>query len=86
MRSTTTIPTPLVGNLQSYWLQHPGARLDERLLRSMLYDYTYLRRTGQQIHAKYLDVTAHRAMWETKAALRMGQWLGPFLYPTPSPL
>ncbi|MFL5802898.1 MAG: hypothetical protein ACJ8CR_14300 [Roseiflexaceae bacterium] len=75
------VPPLLVGNVQSYWLQRPGHRLDERMLRTIIYDYAYLRPTGQQIDEKYLDVTAHRAVWETNAALGMGQRRGSFWYP-----
>jgi hypothetical protein len=79
------IPPLLVGNLQSYWLQRPGYRLDRPMLRTIFYDYAYLRSTSESVIEKYTDVTAHRAVWETNAVLGMGQRLGPFWYPLPFP-
>ncbi len=81
------LPPLLVGNLQCYWTQRPGYRLDQRMLRAIFYDYAYTRRGDSQrvTGVEYNRVTAQRAAWETDAVLGIGQRLGPFWYPLPFP-
>jgi hypothetical protein len=80
------VPPLLAGNLQCYWVQRPGYRLDQPMLRSILYDYAYTRRGGQSVTGmEYNTVIAQRAAWETDAVLGVGQRLGPFWYPLPFP-
>ncbi len=38
----------LLGELQCSWTQQPDYRLDQAQLRTSLYDYAYLRKTGRQ--------------------------------------
>jgi hypothetical protein len=81
------IPPLLAGNLQCYWVQRPGFRLNQRMLRGILYDYAYMRRT-QKVSAsvdRSTDLAAQRSAGETKVVLGVGQRLGPFWYPEALP-
>jgi hypothetical protein len=79
------VPPLLAGNLQCYWTQRPGYRLDQGMLRSILYDYAYTRRGQSVTGMEYNTVMAQRAAWETGAVLGVGQRFGPFWYPLPFP-
>jgi hypothetical protein len=80
------IPPLLVGNLQCYWIQQPGYRLNQTMLRTILYDYAYLRNNeAAKIDVKYMMVDKTRQAWETNAVLGVGERLGVFWYPLPFP-
>lgn len=84
MISLELIPPLLIGQLQCYWSQQPGHTLTEMQLRTILYDYAYLRRTW---HAEKLErakeALAQRKAWEEGPILGLGMRLGPFWYPAP---
>jgi hypothetical protein len=76
------LPPLLAGEVQSYWIEHPGYLLDELLLRRILYDYAYLRQTWtQDKSARYADVATQRSLWEQAPTLGLGQRVGAFWYP-----
>jgi len=78
------IPPLLIDQIQSYWSQQPGYTLTEAQLRTILYDYAYLRptwRANKLDRAK--DALAHRTAWEEGPILGLGMHLGPFWYPAP---
>lgn len=80
--SADIVPLLLAGDLQCYWAQRPSYDLDEPLLRHILYDYAYLRRTWTNDKSeRYHDVQAQRELWETAPALGLGQRIGPFWHP-----
>lgn len=78
------IPPLLVGQIHAYWSQQPGYTLNETQLRTIFYDYAYLRPTWR---AEKLDraqeALAHRPAWEEAPMLGLGMRLGPFWYPAP---
>ncbi|MBX3013645.1 MAG: hypothetical protein KF832_19145 [Caldilineaceae bacterium] len=82
--SVNLIPPLLLGNVQCYWSQQPGYHLTETQLRTILYDYAYLRGTWQ---ADKLDraqaALEHPQAWEKGPLLGIGMRLGPFWYPAP---
>jgi hypothetical protein len=81
------IPLPLIGDMQCYWPQRPGFGVDESMLRRMIYDYAYVRRTrtSGDRSGRYALLQEQRAAWETDAVLGVGQHLGGFWYPAPFP-
>lgn len=82
--SLTIIPPLLIDQLQCYWSQQPGYMLDERQLRTILYDYAYLRATWQEEKIERAkEALTHRKAWEEGPILGVGMRLGPFWYPAP---
>lgn len=78
------IPPLLMGKLECYWRQGFGYELDERLLRTILYDYAYLRATWQQDKTGRAEqVLLYREAWEQPPTIGLGMRLGPFWYPAP---
>ncbi len=76
------IPPLLAGELQCYWTQQPGFRIDEETLRHILYDYAYLRRTWKQDKIeRYTAISQQRDLWAQRRVLGLGRRLGPFWYP-----
>ena len=76
------VPPLLLGDLQCYWTQQPGYSLDQKQIRTIFYDYAYLRRTWQSEKLERAKaVLDHRSVWENSAILGVGQRLGPFWYP-----
>lgn len=77
------VPTVLFGQeLQCYWAQRPGLMLDEELLRKILYDYAFLRRTWQADKSgRYTGLEGQRALWESDLTLGLGRRVGYFWYP-----
>lgn len=76
------IPPLLAGELQCYWTQQPGFQLDQAMLRHILYDYAYLRRTWQPSKVeRYAALSQQREIWAQRRVLGLGQRLGPFWYP-----
>lgn len=82
--STEIIPPLLVGKLQCYWTQQPGYMLTEIQLRTILYDYAYLRPTWQEEKLERAKAALiDRQAWEEGPILGLGMRLGPFWYPAP---
>lgn len=80
------IPLLLVGKLECYWRQHLGYDLDQATLRTILYDYAYLRRTARADKTGRAEaVTAYAQAWENPPVLGLGTRLGPFWFPAPIP-
>lgn len=78
-------PPLLVGNIQSYWNQRVGYSLTETELRTIFYDYAYLRTLGRGekiVRAK--AALAHRKAWQEGPILGLGTQLGSFWYPAPT--
>lgn len=76
------VPPLLLGDLQCYWTQQPGYSLDQKQLRTILYDYAYLRRTWREEKLERAKAgLSHRKAWEEGPVLGLGQRLGPFWYP-----
>jgi hypothetical protein len=84
---TTLIPPLLYGDdMQCYWTQRAGLRLTEPMLRDVLYDYAYTRRTFRpDRQARYDQAAAQQALWDTPAILGTGVALDGFWYPAPFP-
>jgi hypothetical protein len=84
MISLALIPPLLVGQLQCYWCQQPGFTLTETQLRTILYDFAYLRPTWRaEKLERAKQALAHREAWEEAPILGLGMRLGPFWYPAP---
>jgi hypothetical protein len=80
------VPPLLVGNLQCYWRQHLGYDLDERTLRTILYDYAFLRKTWEADKTGRAEqALRYRHAWEDPPVVGLGIRLGPFWYPAPIP-
>jgi hypothetical protein len=70
--------------IQCYWSQRPGYSLDETQLRTILYDYAYLRKTWQKDKTGRAEqALIHREAWEHGPTIGAGMQLGPFWYPAP---
>ena len=78
---------PLLANqVQCYWRQNLGYDLDERLLRTILYDYAYTRATWREDKAGRAEkALKYSGIWEKDTVVGLGTRLGPFWYPTPTP-
>ncbi len=84
MVSFDLIPPLLVGQVQCYWSQQPGYSLTETQLRTILYDYAYLRATWRaEKLERAKEALAQRKAWEEGPILGLGMRLGPFWYPAP---
>ncbi|MFZ0545486.1 MAG: hypothetical protein WAM60_08610 [Candidatus Promineifilaceae bacterium] len=80
------LPPFLIGVLQCYWSQRPGYLLDQQQLRSILYDYAYIRPTWQPDKTgRAEEAVAHREDWERGPTLGLGTRKGPFWYPAAFP-
>lgn len=78
------IPPLLLGQVQCYWSQQPGYSLTETQLRTIFYDYAYLRATWRAEKLERAKAAlAHREAWEDGPFLGLGMRLGPFWYPAP---
>ncbi len=78
------LPPLLFEEIQCYWTQRPGYSLTEHQLRTILYDYAYLRPTWRQDKTgRAEEVLLHRAAWEKGPTIGLGMHLGPFWYPAP---
>lgn len=84
---TTLIPPLLCGPaVQCYWTQRAGLRLTEPMLREILYDYAYNRRTFRpDRQGRYEQAPAQQALWDTTAILGVGVALDGFWYPASFP-
>lgn len=78
------LPPLLFEEIQCYWTQRPGYSLTEPQLRTIFYDYAYLRPTWRQDKTGRAEESlAHRAAWEHGPTIGLGMHLGPFWYPAP---
>jgi hypothetical protein len=78
------IPLLLVGKMECYWRQHLGYDLDAETLRTILYDYAYIRPTWQADKTGRAEqVVEHAQVWENPPIIGMGQKVGPFWFPAP---
>lgn len=78
------IPPLLAGKMECYWRQHLGYDLDEKTLRTILYDFAYIRPTWQADKTGRAEqVLAYADVWKAPAVLGLGTRLGPFWYPAP---
>jgi len=78
------LPPLLFEEIQCYWTQRPGYSLTEHQLRTILYDYAYLRPTWRQDKTgRAEEALLHRAAWEHGPTIGLGMHLGPFWYPAP---
>lgn len=84
---TTLIPPLLCGPaMQCYWTQRAGLRLTAPMLREILYDYAYARRTFRpDRQGRYDHAAEHQALWDTTAILGVGVALDGFWYPAHFP-
>ena len=79
------IPPLLVGKMECYWRQHLGYDLDEPALRTILYDFAYIRPTWRADKSGRAEtIHLYAAAWKTPAILGLGTRLGPFWYPAPT--
>jgi hypothetical protein len=84
MISLEILPPLLIGQLQCYWSQQPGYTLTEEQLRTILYDYAYVRPTWQEEKLERAKMAlTHRKAWEEGPILGLGMRLGPFWCPAP---
>jgi len=82
--SPDLLPPFLFGVLNCYWSQRPGYSLNQRQLRTILYDYAYVRTTWQEDKTGRAEqALAHRDAWERGPTVGLGVPLGPFWYPAP---
>lgn len=82
--SPDLLPPFLIGVLQCYWYQQPGYSLNERKLRTILYDYAYVRPTWQEDkRGRAEQALEHRDKWNEERIIGLGRRLGPFWYPAP---
>ncbi len=83
--STEIAPPLLLGNIQSYWNQRVGYSLTETELRTIFYDYAYLRTLGRGDKiTRAKAALANRKAWQEGPILGLGTQLGPFWYPAPT--
>lgn len=79
------IPPLLIDQVQCYWSQQPGYTLTKEQLRTMFYDYAYLRPTWRPDKLDRAKAAlADRQAWEEGPILGLGMRLGPFWYPAPT--
>ncbi len=85
--SPYALPPFLLGVLNCYWSQRPGwDGLTQDLLRTVFYDYAYLRSTWRQDKTGRAEQSLrHRAAWEEGPVIGVGMHLGPFWYPVSTP-
>lgn len=78
------VPPLLVGKLQCYWSQRPGYRMNETMLRTILYDYAFIRDTGAaSLEDKYTEIEKYSHYWNNDYIIGEGEKLGSFWYPKP---
>jgi hypothetical protein len=80
------VPPLLIGKLECYWRQHLGYDIDEKTLRTILYDYVHVRRLAPTDKTGRAEqVIEHLEAWQDPSIVGMGMRLGPFWYPAPLP-
>jgi hypothetical protein len=82
--SPEIMPLVLIGGeAHCYFYQRPGYILTDEEIRTILYDYAYLRKTWMPDKmARYAEVPGQREAWERNQILGLGQRLGSFWYPS----
>jgi hypothetical protein len=80
------LPPLLYQKVDCYWTQRPGYQLSEAEWRTVLYDHAVLRSTWRADKSDRAGAAlAQRAAWEHGPILGLGQRLGPYWYPQPTP-
>lgn len=80
--SQDLVPVVLLGETQCYWTQRPGYELDDDIIRRMVYDCVYRRRTWRKDKsARYADIEQMRSTLESRQILGVGRRIGGFWYP-----
>jgi hypothetical protein len=75
-------PVLIGGETHCYFYQRPGYTLTDEEIRTILYDYAYLRKTWMPDKmARYAEVPGQREAWGHNQILGLGQRLGSFWYP-----
>ncbi len=75
------------GNVHGYWTKRPGFDLSEQLLRAILYDYAYSRRTWKADHnVRYAQAHKYVPLWQTENVLGVGTKRDGYWYPRFFPL
>ncbi len=75
-------PLLVVDEVECYWSQRPGYSLDEKQLRSILYDYAFLRKTWLEDKTDRAEqALADQEIWRRGDVLGLGERLGPFWHP-----
>lgn len=78
----TLVPPLLIGKMQCYWRQSLSYEMNERKLRTILYDYAYLRKTWKKDKTGRAEkVLNYRTAWQDPPVIGLGRRLGPFWYP-----
>ena len=81
---TSAVPPLLICKLHCYWRQSLGYQITEELLRRVIYDYAYNRRTWQIDKSARTDAIFEYADWYARPPiLGEGERLGPFWFPKP---
>jgi hypothetical protein len=76
------IPMALFGETHCYWTQRPGYDIDETIIRRMVYDCVYRRRTWQMDKSgRYADIEQMRSILESRQVVGIGKRVGGFWYP-----
>lgn len=79
------VPLALLGEAQCYWTQRPGYEIDEHMVRRIVYDTVYRRRTWREDKsARYDHIETTRDLWESRQMIGIGQRVGGFWYPAGS--
>jgi len=84
--SPDLIPPFLMGVLHCYWTQKPGYSLDERQLRTILFDYAFTRPTWKEDkRGRAEQALEYQKTWSQDLIIGLGTRLGPFWYPATQP-
>ena len=76
----------LAGNVACYWRQNLGYDLDERLWRTILYDFVYTRATWRKDKlGRAEEAMKYQPLWNKPAVIGLGTRLDSFWYPVPTP-
>ena len=76
------VPLVMIGETHCYWTQRPGYDIDEAMIRRIVYDSVYRRRTWQRDKStRYADIEHMRPILESPQILGIGQRVGDFWYP-----
>jgi len=83
--SPEIMPLVLIGEeTHCYFYQRPGYILSDKEIRTIIYDYAYLRHTWMPDKmARYDEVSEQREIWSRNEILGIGQRMGSFWYPRP---
>jgi hypothetical protein len=76
------IPLALFGETHVYWTPRPGYDIDETMIRRIVYDCAYRRRTWRKDKStRYDDIERMRPILESPRILGLGTRVGGFWYP-----